>query len=232
MLSVTELRQALYLMADEMRGMGTLGKYFSANVYEAERAAHMLTMAARLIALADGDLSTEHVAALVDQVLAENMFHISPINSVECAVFNPAGELLLIQRRDNQKWALPGGIAEIGPSLPEMALRELWEEAGVRGQVTRVLAMFDARQWNTTVKFHLMHFVFQVRCDDYTPAPGIESLDARYFAPDALPALDTMHQGHARRIPVVIDMWRSGQTYFDPADSRLAAMPMEQRPPS
>ncbi len=217
-------------MADEMRGMATLGKFFSANVYETERAAHIMSMAAKLVALADGDISPENVAQLKVEFESENMFHVSPVNGVEAAVFNPHGEILLIQRKDNGKWALPGGIAEIGHSLPEMALRELWEEAGIRGQVTRFLAVFDAQKWSTFFKFHLIHFVFLVGCDDYTPAPGIESLDARYFGPEALPASELMHASHSRRIPVCIDMWRSGQTYFDPADSRALDMPMQQRP--
>jgi ADP-ribose pyrophosphatase YjhB (NUDIX family) len=230
LVALTELRQQLYLMADEMRGMATLGKYFSANVYETERAAHIMAMAAQLVALAEGDIAPEHVTQIKTAFESDKIFHISPANSVEAAVFNPQGEILLIQRKDNGKWALPGGIAEIGHSLPEMALRELWEEAGVRGQVTRLLALFDARQWSTFFKFHLMHFVFHVTCDDYTPAPGIESLDARYFAPDALPISNDMHGSHWKRVPVCVEMWRSGQVYSDPADSRTSDMPMQQRP--
>ena len=48
-----EMRQELYLIADEMRGMATLGKEFAGNVYEVERAHRMAELAAKVAALAD-----------------------------------------------------------------------------------------------------------------------------------------------------------------------------------
>jgi ADP-ribose pyrophosphatase YjhB (NUDIX family) len=224
------LKQELYLIADEIRGAATLSKYFADNVYESERAARLMELAAKVAALAEGDPSAEQTDHIKAQFEADGLSHMSPVNSVEAVIFNPKEELLLIQRKDNGKWALPGGLAEIGHTLPESALRELWEEAGVRGHVERLLGLFDARLWGTFTKFHLLHFVFQVTCDDFTPTPGIECLDARYFPLDKLPLADQMHGGHAKRIPVAIEMWRTGETYFDPADSRRTDMPMHQRP--
>lgn len=47
------LRQQLYLIADEMRGMATLSRTFAANVYETERAHRMMELAAEVAALAE-----------------------------------------------------------------------------------------------------------------------------------------------------------------------------------
>jgi len=35
---------------------------------------------------------------------------------------------------------MPGGTAEIGQTMAQAALRELWEEAGLRGDVERLSA--------------------------------------------------------------------------------------------
>ncbi len=222
---MNELQQALYLIADEMRGMASLSNHFADNVYHVERAHRMMELAAQVAALAD-DQPPDTVKTIFEQ---EPWLHFSPVIGVEAAVFNPQGEILLIQRRDNAHWAIPGGVAEIGHTLAESALRELWEEAGLRGRVERLLAVFDGRLWGSRAKVHLVHPVFLVTCDDLTPHPGIEAIDAGFFARDHLPP--RLHPGHDRRIPRVFEAL-DRPAFFDPADSRAAAMPMEQRPGS
>jgi 8-oxo-dGTP pyrophosphatase MutT (NUDIX family) len=221
-----ELRQRLYLIADEMRGMATLSRTFAANVYETERAHRMMELAAEVAALAE-ETTVAEVRALFE---AEPWHRASPALGVNAAVFDAAGRVLMIQRRDNGRWALPGGIAEIGSTPAEAVLKELWEEAGLRGTVVRLLGLFDSRRWQTRSKVHSWHLTFLVECPDLTPAPGIESLDARFFPPDALPA--ELHSNHGPRLATTVAALRDGTTYFDPGTSLDVAMPTHQRPES
>ncbi|HLF09262.1 MAG TPA: NUDIX domain-containing protein [Dehalococcoidia bacterium] len=177
-----DFRQALYLIADEMRGMATLAKQFG-NVYEAERAHRIMEIAARVAALAD-DRPTAEIQAFFE---AEPWLRISPAVGVDAFVVNTDAEILLVQRRDNSRWCMPGGVAEIGQTFAEAVLRELWEEAGLRGEVKRLLGVFDGRIWGSPDKVHLMNMVFQVECRDLSPKPGLETLDARFFPRDRLP---------------------------------------------
>jgi ADP-ribose pyrophosphatase YjhB (NUDIX family) len=222
---VNELRQSLYLMADELRGMATLGRHFAANVYETERAHRIMELAAKVAALAEGS-PAEEVRALFE---AEPWLRVSPALGVDALVLDAAGRVLFIQRRDNAHWALPGGIAEIGHTAAESVLRELWEEAGLRGEVMRLLALFDNRLWKSPSKVHMWNLTFLVRCADLRPAPGLESLDARFFPPDRPPA--PLHRNHGPRLAAALAALRDGTTYFDPATSEGdVAMPMHQRP--
>ncbi len=221
---MSDMKQALYLVADEMRGMATVAKYFAGNVYEVERAERLMELAAKVAALVD-EGTPEEVRAVF---MAEPWLHASPVIGVEAAVFNAGGEILLVQRKDNGRWAMPGGLAEIGHTPAEAVLRELWEEAGLRGRVTRLLGLFDGRYWKSPSKVHLVHLVFLVDCADLAPAPGIEMLDAGFFTPDHLPA--AMHNGHAERVPVCIQALHSGETFFDPSASYDADLPMHQQP--
>src|SRR5690349_9417590 len=150
---MADLKQALYLIADEMRGMATLHKFFAENVYHAERADQLMRLAAKVASLVDEN-APETVQAIFS---AEPWLRFSPAIGTDAAVFNPNGEILLIQRKDNGRWAMPGGVVEIGQSLAEAALRELWEEAGLRGRVIRLLGMFDGRIWRSQSKLHLVH---------------------------------------------------------------------------
>lgn len=228
--TITDLRQALYLIADEMRGMASIGRAFAANIYETERAHRIMQLAAEIAALAE--ISPDHAGtrAEVRAIFeAEPWLRVSPVVGVDAAVFDPAGAVLLIRRRDNGHWALPGGLAEVGMSFPETAVKELWEEAGLRGHVTRLLGVFDTRFWGTRSKAHLINMVFEVACDDLDPQPGVEALEAGFFARDALP--QPLHPGHDTRVPEVFA--RLGRDpYFDSADSREGDLPLHQRPES
>lgn len=220
---MSDLREQLYLIADEMRGMATLGRTFAANVYEAERAYRIMELAAAVGALAEG-ATTEEVRHVFD---AEPWHRATPAVGVDALVLDGDGRVLLVQRKDNDRWAMPGGIAEIGHSPAESSLKELWEEAGLRGRAERLLGVFDSRVWGSRTKVHMVHFVFHVVCEPQTPIPGIEMHDARFFAPDALPA--AMHYGHDGRIARCLETLHDGTTHFDPADTREGDLPMFQR---
>ncbi len=220
---MADIKQTLYLIADQMRGMASLTRLFSQNIYEQERAEQLMKLAAQLAALA-GD---EPVEGVQETFLAEPWLRFSPAVGVDAAVFDQDNRILLIQRADNRRWAMPGGGAEIGQTLPEAVLRELWEEAGLRGTVKRVLGIFDGNKWGTQARVHLVHVVFQVDCDDPSPNPGIESLQAGFFSVDNLPA--EMHAGHDRRVPLCFAL-RTGDAYFDPVSSAEMVFSSLQRP--
>jgi ADP-ribose pyrophosphatase YjhB (NUDIX family) len=201
----------LYQIAGEVRAIANLGLHYATDNYDRERYARLLGVAARLLARLEARPPAEMHAQLAD-----NLFHVSPLIGAEAAVW-AGGRLLLIQRRDNGLWALPGGLAEVGESAAEAARRELREETGVNAKPVRLLALFDGRYWSSQYKAHLYHVVFEARAAAGDgPVPGPEALAADYFAPDQLPPLAP---GHAERLPVVIALLRGERPapFFDQA---------------
>lgn len=51
--------------------------------------------------------------------------------SVAAAVIDEEGRALAVQRRDNGKWEPPGGVLELGETIPEGLAREVYEETGL-----------------------------------------------------------------------------------------------------
>jgi 8-oxo-dGTP diphosphatase len=51
--------------------------------------------------------------------------------SVAAAVIDDDGRALAVQRRDNSKWEPPGGVLELGETIPEGLAREVYEETGL-----------------------------------------------------------------------------------------------------
>jgi len=66
----------------------------------------------------------------------------SIVPSVNVAVTNEAGEVLLIRRSDNDNWALPGGAVDIGESLTQAAVRETREESGIECEITGLSGIY------------------------------------------------------------------------------------------
>ncbi len=54
-----------------------------------------------------------------------------PITGTTIIPVLPDGRIVLVQRSDNKKWGLPGGIIDWGEDIPHAAKRELKEETGL-----------------------------------------------------------------------------------------------------
>jgi ADP-ribose pyrophosphatase YjhB (NUDIX family) len=66
----------------------------------------------------------------------------SMVPSVNVAVEDGAGRILLICRTDNGNWALPGGAVDLGESLAQAAVRETKEESGVDCEITGLSGIY------------------------------------------------------------------------------------------
>ncbi|MFB7915250.1 NUDIX domain-containing protein [Streptomyces sp. NPDC056061] len=66
----------------------------------------------------------------------------SVVPSVVAFVQNDAGDILLIQRSDNGRWALPGGGHDVGESISDTVVREVWEETGIRAEVVDMSGIY------------------------------------------------------------------------------------------
>lgn len=53
------------------------------------------------------------------------------------------GRILLHRRRDNEMWALPGGMMELGESLADCAVREVKEETGLDIEITGIVGIYS-----------------------------------------------------------------------------------------
>lgn len=67
--------------------------------------------------------------------------------AVGCSAFvfdSKREKVLLLQRSDDGKWAVPGGAMEAGESLSEACVREVFEETGLKVRVNRLLSVYTS----------------------------------------------------------------------------------------
>lgn len=64
--------------------------------------------------------------------------------SCTAAIYDQTSEkLLLVRRRDNSAWCLPGGAMDAGESVAECCIREVWEETGLRVKITNLAGIYS-----------------------------------------------------------------------------------------
>lgn len=200
--------EALYQIADELRGIANQGRYFTQNPHDAENYRRVLALSARLVSVVEQREPAEIIPLFEDM-----LYHVTPISGVDTAVFQD-GKLLLIKRHDNGLWAMPGGAMDIGETPAETAVRELREETKVEGRVTQLLGIFDSRMWARNINVHALLYVFQAELVAGSPQTTAEATEVGFFAADTLPPLSP---NHSERIPLIFKLIRGElpTPYFD-----------------
>lgn len=102
------------------------------------------------------------------------------------------GQVLLIQRADDQTWGLPGGHVESGETWTLAALRECQEETGWLVRIIEIFGVYSdpKTQLHTYPNGHHAHFmsvVFSAETIEKVGEPSDESMAVAFFSVDDLP---------------------------------------------
>ena len=112
-----------------------------------------------------------------------------------------AGRLLLQRRRDTGQWAIPMGKMELGETPTECAVRETFEETGVRVEPLGLLGIYSDPGYIVAYddhedpsKFGEVRQEFEITLTGRpvagSPTENDEASAVRWFLPHELPALD------------------------------------------
>ncbi|MBB5147970.1 NUDIX hydrolase [Ureibacillus thermosphaericus] len=120
-------------------------------------------------------------------------------------ICNEKGEVLL-QKRPEGRWGLPGGLMELGESFEEVAEREVREEIGLEIRNLKLLHVFSGKEFYTktpngdefysvTAVFYTNEFEGTLQCQ-----PS-ETLEVRFFKRNNLP--ENMVGSHRRFVQLL-----------------------------
>jgi ADP-ribose pyrophosphatase YjhB (NUDIX family) len=172
----------LIRLADELRALSNAGLRFSHDPYQIERYHRIIEISAELTSAVNGYAPTE-----LRRLFLEDLHYITPYTVVDTAIFDEAGRILLIQRADDGRWALPGGACEVGEAAATAAAREVWEETGCVVEIDHLAGVFDSRLLAEETLHHLYIFLFNGRVVSGAPRITRETQDIRWFADDEIP---------------------------------------------
>jgi len=108
---------------------------------------------------------------------------------VVSTIVDESRQILLVKRdRAPRKglWCLPTGFAEAGESIQDAALRELHEETGIKGKITRLL---DVDSYKSRFYGDLLFLTFVAEKTGGKVRAGDDSAQARFYPIDEIPPL-------------------------------------------
>ena len=116
-----------------------------------------------------------------------------PVTGTSVIPVLPDGRIVLIQRRDTGKWALPGGMVDWGEDVSTTIKRELTEETGLQvTQVRRLVGVYSSPERDGRV--HSICIVVEVEAEGTLGTQDkAEILDVQAFLPEALPIGQLSH---------------------------------------
>ena len=203
--------EQIALWADRLRDISAVGLLFAKSIHDRTAFEAVQAVSMEMLACAAGE-RIEQFGPLRAPIFSRP----TPLVTGDAAVIDDKGRILLIQRADNAKWAMPGGALEVGETPAAGAVREALEETGVHSRAVSLVGVFDSRLCGTVSRYHLYQFVFL--CEPLEPGEAekpshaIEVLDSGWFAEGSLP--EDIDPGHLSRIPEAFRVWRGDHRVF------------------
>ena len=121
--------------------------------------------------------------------VCDTIFYINPLPVVSTLLVNANREILLILRKNEphkDMWCLPIGFVEVDESIQGAALRELEEEAGIKGRIIRLL---DAQTSHDSFYGNMLILCYEAEQVAGEIKAGDDAKDARFFSIADFPEL-------------------------------------------
>lgn len=130
-------------------------------------------------------------------------------------IFDETGEKILLTRRtDNGAWCIPGGAMEVGESIAEACIREVWEETGLTIEILHLIGVYSTPHritvYNDGNRFQFVSLTFAARIVAGSPGLSDEVTEVGFFTREEIAALNLM-ENHRERI---VDAYAAQPTTF------------------
>ncbi|STX29103.1 Mutator MutT protein [Legionella beliardensis] len=200
----------LLSIANEIQAIAQIGLAYCKDQYDRERYKQLMAVSAKLF-----NIKSEEALELKVKFLAERGYA-SPKIDVR-AFIRKDDELLLVQERQDGKWALPGGWADVNLSPSECIVKEVKEETGLICRAVKLVAL-----WDTARHDHPPHWPYTYKCIFQCEILGgkfesdHEIMDISFFPLNNLPPL-SLSRITKKQINELIKLVDSevGYTVFD-----------------
>ncbi len=179
------MERTFFEQLKRIQALAEIGLEYSNSNYDKERYDEIQEICLEMLE----DL-TDIPVAKIRPIIQEKNGYKTPKVDVRAVVFNPEGQILLVQEKVDGCWSLPGGWADVGYTPRQIAEKECFEEAGLTVKATRLLAVMDKTAQQMPPEFEYVYKLF-ILCEplDNRIAIGEETIGVDWFSEHHLPEL-------------------------------------------
>lgn len=122
-----------------------------------------------------------------------------PVPGTSIIPILPDGRIVLIRRRDNGLWSLPGGMVDWGENIPTAVARELAEETGLElVKIRRLVGVYSAPERDPRIHSICVVVEAEVKGRMKVLDP-LEVMEIKAFSPASLPP-DRLAHDHTQQL--------------------------------
>jgi ADP-ribose pyrophosphatase YjhB (NUDIX family) len=174
------------MWARRLQAIAQTGLTYAKDQYDVERFEAVRQIAAEMMAPA---CSSPIDAGTLAGYFGRDSGYATPKVDVRAAVFQD-DRLLLVKEREDGRWTLPGGWADIGDTPSVAAVREVKEESGFDVVARKLLAVYDRDlHGHPPIPYHAYKLFFLCELMGGTATPSYETEQVEFFAEDHIPPL-------------------------------------------
>jgi ADP-ribose pyrophosphatase YjhB (NUDIX family) len=196
----------------KIKAIADTGLLYSSNPYEKDRCLELQKICFDLLNKVSGH-SVEELKTVFPLVKDYPTVKVD----VRGLILSEDKKILFIKESVDNKWALPGGWADIGCTPKEVVIKECKEEAGLDVVVKNLLAVYDKRMHaHPPQPFYIYKLMFYCEAISFEVKKGFDVLDVKYFDINDLPELseDRILKSQVEMLYKKI-LSKDFETYFD-----------------
>lgn len=203
------------LLIEQLQAIAQTGKHYSKDVFDRERYEQLETVAKKLTT----QLTNNATPKQLDIFFDADTGYVTPKVDIRAATFKD-DKILLVREKSSGQWSIPGGWGDIGYSASEIAVKETFEEAGIRTQPNRLIAIKDMQKNHYPKKNlnYIYKLFFECTPVEDNLHSGVETSDVKYFTLDEALNLDLSLARNMRedfKMAFECHYSENWQTYFD-----------------
>jgi len=179
------MERVLFERLKRIQALAEIGLEYSNSNYDKERYDEIQDICLEMLSQI-----TDVPVCKILPVIQEKSGYKTPKVDIRAVVFNPEGQILLVQEKVDGCWSLPGGWADVGYTPSQIAEKECFEESGLTVKASQLIAVMDKTAQQMPPEFEYVYKLF-IRCEpqDNRIAIGEETISVGWFSENELPEL-------------------------------------------
>ncbi|QMT85318.1 NUDIX domain-containing protein [Companilactobacillus pabuli] len=169
------------LLIEKLQAIAQTGKHYSKDVFDRERYDQLEDVSKQLITKLVKNPSQKRLNIFFDA----DTGYVTPKVDIRAATFRD-NKILLVREKSSGEWSIPGGWGDVGYSAAEIAVKETFEEAGIKVKPKRMIAIKDMQKNHYPKKNlnYVYKLFFECIPTEDDIHSGVETSDVRYFTLD------------------------------------------------